>query len=933
MADVLVTGIKIGDMPLKGTVSGNEKLPTGDVGDLAVTPNQIKDFTIQQGDLVSQTTLDDAVEALEQTSSGLAGRVQTLENRTSNVDNTSDLNKPISNATQAALELKADKSEVDSSLALKANKADVYDKTQTYNQTEIDNKITGIQHNNLQGRSVAGAHPSTSITHTNSTVYDVLEDLTAKKISSVDSVSSLSSISSPVQGMTVFVKSYYTPNFSLNNPFIGGGLFTYDPSKSLINDGGVVINGWVRHLSGYVSFDMFGLDSTGSTPCDDKLKAVFLASSSLKVPVKNNSGIYLLNGTSEITIGYSADLTGSLFKLGGQFNTSIVIDLGIQTTVYDATSSIVTLLKTGGVLSKNSAKINVLQNDSTLNDSYVGIFSSQPMYNYRGSIQTRFDLNRVFKNGHCQSTFFYDFDLSTVTSIRSQKVNSYETVVEGLSFDETLVTNNVTLLRVRNSNRLTLKSLRFIDNNQSPTTNTKNRLGIDVSCHDISVIGMDCVSAYINSNNDSNYTIFAGENYGLHFEKILSDGNGWGAFGMNNCKRITIRDSQVNRIDFHKPFHEFLDIENCVIGNWGLLVTAMGDLRIRNNKFLLREAIVNDGIIRSRDDTGGFCNGDLLWENNIVEGSLSSQISLARCQVNSSYSIPEGSPVRKEFFTNMLFDGIFVRNNALISGLIDSNQTFSGAQIMLPKMISINNYQSDSSGEFLTQYLDRFMPRIEGVVYNIKNMNVGTLNILDNSNGTQQLLCTINNLRDVSNGATTLVVKGNGQYTINNSKLMKYREFSGSYGSFTPQVRINGGEMYNLTDTVYFDIQNTAKDRVIVRGTDFTVGDSNAFRNDLNFFTSYDCRYNGVKTFSLYSGDGSQSTASVSIPAYGDLDLIVKSGIAGSIKSDRVLVDISVNGSVNLPSSSGTISCSVSGGVATLTFNVANIRSVGMMNN
>lgn len=125
MADVLVTGIKIGDMPLKGTVSGNEKLPTGDVGDLAVTPNQIKSYTIETGNLVNGSQLDDAIKSVEQSASGLAGRVSTLENKTSHIDNTSDLNKPISNATQAALDLKASKVYVDSALALKADKNQV----------------------------------------------------------------------------------------------------------------------------------------------------------------------------------------------------------------------------------------------------------------------------------------------------------------------------------------------------------------------------------------------------------------------------------------------------------------------------------------------------------------------------------------------------------------------------------------------------------------------------------------------------------------------------------------------------------------------------------------------------------------------------------------------------------------------------------------
>ncbi len=84
----------------------------------------------------------------------------------SNVDNTSDANKPISTATQAALDLKADKAdvyeksevdtklaakanaadvykktEVDTKLGTKANSADVYKKTETYSKSEVDTKV------------------------------------------------------------------------------------------------------------------------------------------------------------------------------------------------------------------------------------------------------------------------------------------------------------------------------------------------------------------------------------------------------------------------------------------------------------------------------------------------------------------------------------------------------------------------------------------------------------------------------------------------------------------------------------------------------------------------------------------------------------------------------------------------------------------------
>jgi hypothetical protein len=49
----------------------------------------------------------------------------------SNVDNTSDANKPISVATQSALDLKANSSDVDASLSLKADASSVYTKSET----------------------------------------------------------------------------------------------------------------------------------------------------------------------------------------------------------------------------------------------------------------------------------------------------------------------------------------------------------------------------------------------------------------------------------------------------------------------------------------------------------------------------------------------------------------------------------------------------------------------------------------------------------------------------------------------------------------------------------------------------------------------------------------------------------------------------------
>ena len=315
MADVLVTGIKIGDMPLKGTVSGNEKLPTGDVGDLAVTPNQIKDFTIAEGNLVSQEQLDDAVESLKQTSSGIAGRVQTLEDRTSNVNNTADLDKPVSNATQAALNEKADKVDVDAKLDLKADKdkvvssfngqtgavtldqSDLVDVGGDFTATpifqnvpkltkpdgssipEIDSQIQPLVNSlavHRQGltptfdqgyaASIGGYPLNSRLMLANgdivrSTVANNVNNpnssmsgwkLESSHINIFDSVTQLLNYTSATDNELSYLKSY---NVGQNE---GGGYFAYNSELSTINNGGTILNGWVRINCDFITPEMCG---------------------------------------------------------------------------------------------------------------------------------------------------------------------------------------------------------------------------------------------------------------------------------------------------------------------------------------------------------------------------------------------------------------------------------------------------------------------------------------------------------------------------------------------------------------------------------------------------------------------------------------------------------------------------------------------------
>lgn len=104
--------LRISDAPLLPDVDGTEKIPTGGRGDYTVSIDQIKEYT--RGGLPQE--LEDHIE-----NTSNPHQVTKEQIGLGNVDNTSDIDKPVSNSTQAtiisAVAPKADKTYVDSALS------------------------------------------------------------------------------------------------------------------------------------------------------------------------------------------------------------------------------------------------------------------------------------------------------------------------------------------------------------------------------------------------------------------------------------------------------------------------------------------------------------------------------------------------------------------------------------------------------------------------------------------------------------------------------------------------------------------------------------------------------------------------------------------------------------------------------------------------
>ena len=132
-------------------ITGEEKLPTGGNGNYSISLDSLADYTKTKKDLADNTSVNGKVNGVRQE---LETHIEDLLNPhqvtkgqigLGNVDNTADADKPVSNSTQAAIisavAPKADKTYVDNQLTLKANKADVYTKSETYTKQESSDLV------------------------------------------------------------------------------------------------------------------------------------------------------------------------------------------------------------------------------------------------------------------------------------------------------------------------------------------------------------------------------------------------------------------------------------------------------------------------------------------------------------------------------------------------------------------------------------------------------------------------------------------------------------------------------------------------------------------------------------------------------------------------------------------------------------------------
>ena len=346
--------LRIVDAPvlLQESITDDVKMPTGGLGNYAIRLGDLVWYVVAKENLASKSYVDNS-------SKGVQGKLDThvsakdnphqvtkAQVGLGNVDNTADIDKPVSNAVNSAIITAttdmATKTYVNQKNNLKADKATTYTKDETYSKNEVNSRdgdlttLVTVDKTNLV-KSINEVYDTTkgvvalynknveldaSANGWTDKLIKTSENVNQRQINDgLDSIAQLSAITNPRNGQRVVVKSYHTPNYALLNPFKGGGTFIYDSAKVNVNDGGVCINGWVRQTKLENVEDVwFGAEGDGVA--DDTValqKAIdYCNDTSLfaRAPALEITGKSLI--TSSLMIDRPTDSTTAVFEIYGK---------------------------------------------------------------------------------------------------------------------------------------------------------------------------------------------------------------------------------------------------------------------------------------------------------------------------------------------------------------------------------------------------------------------------------------------------------------------------------------------------------------------------------------------------------------------------------------------------------------------------------------
>lgn len=493
--------------------------------------------------------------------------------------------------------------------------------------------------------------------------------------------------------------------------------------------------GNVQHLQNFLSFDMFPhlIDNTGVEDAHDGMKYVCELATSLGIPIIQKTGKFRLgrgDGSGSIPYSYNFDLGGAEIIIDPSFTTydGFTATNPVAPTIHDSSSTLVGLINASTSLVAQSAVINGLVNNTDYDGQTLFMRSeATKLYKARGEDVYWLHACRLSHYGRMDNTFKYS--TASVAEVITMPGRNAITEVHlpDLDFSE-----NVGALQVFHFKYCTgyiIKGGRVKLRNANNTHQTAI-VSVQYS-DDVEVDAFSDVHPQYGWNGaTTGQTIYTNYTFNFYMVKNFrmkncsAQGYGWGVVGGGYSWGLYFYNCDLNRYDLHEAAFDYVLIDKCRIGNYGVVGTFCCSLWIRDSKFVFgnqtQPEIANSNyhncLVGSRSDYGGWADGNLYIENCEIDGYLLDSsginpgIAMFKSMVSADAAIDTDTSyaVTPRFWRDIEIDGLrFNRNGLNVQSLIWNS---SPERIMYaPRSIKLRDCDFNNTGTLNIQ-LERFTP-------------------------------------------------------------------------------------------------------------------------------------------------------------------------------------------------------------------------------
>lgn len=587
---------------------------------------------------------------------------------------------------------------------------------------------------------------------------------------------------------------------------------------------------------GYISLYDYGLEEEPTVDDFTNLKRAIDDANLLGKEVVGGRDLNIkLTGSDDITVSTSVDFGGATVDIT-DWSGKFIINNGEWIAYGSGTPAFDNLVNTGVL---ESDKINGWAALSEVNNCYIQLESSTYHYTYRNIDITQSEYNVCVNRGKLMSTIG-KFDTTNLTSVRTLKIAD-----KPLKFGDL----NITMGNKQLGNTF----ISAIDS---------SRIGF----HDFSVNSEDVIFDGVNLNLidlfNCAFTTFDGMTFNRPFQADTPDrftygirmeycydvrhrnmrgyGEGWGLLGSNSSRRIFYDECDVNRIDFHKPLVELLQLTDCKIGSWGMLLTTLGDVKIDKCEFINNSTdyFGQRAYIAANDSAGGFANGDLIITNTKFRSADKELMLLYVNKANDTGGVRQPSVVEKQCWNRVIVEDCDFGKGyetALMPGIEDDNGMRWPSEVVFRDcsgdcLISRNLVKSLPRYTITNDEADLVKPHnLFVVIDNVETVYDKPLYLGDRRDQNFKIKMNLNNIKathnDLDSGVTLSLVFG-GDVSITNSLVEGFNFFETNQHFKPLNVSINTSTV-NYIGRIYDEMFKDPAPKSAITATNCTfIGDA-----------------------------------------------------------------------------------------------------------